>query len=97
MTDEVVAAGVRDPDRVMFAIEHELQPIGRIADSVPIELHARVERLLPCRECGDESREFGDVGFGGAANLDGHRGVIARTGARGNFAPLYLSPRERST
>src|SRR5208337_2488566 len=74
MTNEARVADVGHPDRMMRPIEHEPKPVGRIADTVPIELHARVERLLPRSQRSNEAGEFRDVGFVGAANFDGHRG-----------------------
>ena len=92
MTDEARVASVRHPDRMMRAIEHQPEPVGRIADTVPIELHARVERLLLGGQRSDEAGEFGDVGIVGAANLDGHREVIARTGACGTLLRAEPNP-----
>jgi len=61
IADEASHAMIGDPDRVMVAMEDEPEPVGRVANLVPIEACARVCRLMVSGDCCDQPREFGDI------------------------------------
>lgn len=63
-------AVLRDPDRVMLAVEHGAHSIRRIANFVPIVTRSLIESFFVGGQRGHQPGVFGNVCITGGSNLD---------------------------
>ena len=68
--DQVSIAMLSYPDCVMFTIQDGAQPIGRIANFIPIVMCAIIEVFLVRRKRSNQARQLGNIAFARGSNLD---------------------------
>ena len=54
IADEAAGAMVRHPDGMMVAVEDSLEPVGGVANLVPVKARPRIQPLMVGGDAGDE-------------------------------------------
>src|SRR5689334_6370827 len=68
---------IRHPDRMMIAAEHQLEPIVRVADFVPVKACPRVERLVIGGNARDQPGQFRNIALMRRTNLYLHEKLLS--------------------